>query len=88
MKFEDLIIEEYDEDGVMHRGSCDTLTHYVSNLHGRYQDIEVLVVKDRFNQWWITPSNAGQEDEMDDVGPYEDLMDIVLTFKLTVDPVE
>lgn len=79
-------VKVYDFD-VNHRGESNTLTHYVSEMAGNINGIEVTVIRHGpTGAWWITPNDTAQEEHIEDFGPYDTVEDAVLHFKLMTDP--
>jgi hypothetical protein len=71
-----------------HRGSYEYLTHYVAELLGHVNGIEVTLVHECMTySWWITPNMQSDEAHMDDIGPYETLEEAMIHFKLITEPV-
>lgn len=69
-----------------HRGVLGIITHYVANLDGSIDGIDVVIVKEGVNNCWlITPNHQEDEQHMEDLGPYETMEDAILHFKLIAD---
>lgn len=79
-------VREYDYS-VAHRGQLDVLTHYVEELTGYVDNIEVTLVREAETGYWlITPNMPDDEEVIDDLGPYENLEEAFMHFKLITDP--
>lgn len=72
---------------VGHRGEMNSLSHYVEDLAGDIEGIEVTVVRHgALGNWWITPNDQADEEHIEDFGPYDTVEDAVLHFKLMTEP--
>jgi hypothetical protein len=79
-------VKEYDYS-VMHRGQLDALTHYVEELAGYVDGCEMTLVREAVSGLWlITPNEPDNEEIIEDIGPYDNLEEAFLHFKLITDP--
>lgn len=79
-------VKEYDF-AVAHRGQLGVLTHYLEELTGYIEGVEVTLVREAETGYWlITPNFPEDEEILQDLGPYDNLEEALLHFKLITEP--
>ena len=79
------VIHPYEYE-VVHRGQVGFLSHLIRDLYGEHGNHEMLVVQFTNDQkWYIVPANVNGEEEIEDVGPFDEVDDALLIFRLMCD---